>query len=189
MKIKKSNEKNKLTIIWILFFVSFIFLLIINNIYGPFLYSVITDQKDSYKIGKECYKNSYECSEKYFKEELNYIEKIENSDENYFVKKIIEEEQLWYMGNCPCPYDRDSRGGRCGGRSSYSKGGQISYCYKTDISGDLISFKQEDMNDDAYYFLNSRVQENVNIYKEKVTLVIILIVYILSFIYLRRKNL
>jgi hypothetical protein len=33
-------------------------------------------------------------------------------------------------GSCQCPYDTDSRGRRCGGRSAYSKpGGESPVCY------------------------------------------------------------
>ena len=35
-----------------------------------------------------------------------------------------------YYGTCDCPYDRTKRGGRCGGRSAYSRpGGRSPRCY------------------------------------------------------------
>ena len=40
-----------------------------------------------------------------------------------------------YSGNCPCPYNRDRAGRRCGRRSAYSRpGGASPLCYERDIS-------------------------------------------------------
>lgn len=40
-----------------------------------------------------------------------------------------------YSGNCPCPYNADRAGRRCGGRSAYSRpGGSAPLCYPSDVS-------------------------------------------------------
>jgi hypothetical protein len=45
-----------------------------------------------------------------------------------------------YPGNCPCPYNTDRAGRRCGGRSAYSRpGGHSPLCYKSDISDEMVT--------------------------------------------------
>lgn len=40
-----------------------------------------------------------------------------------------------YSGSCPCPYNTDRAGRRCGARSAYSRpGGASPLCYETDIT-------------------------------------------------------
>jgi hypothetical protein len=42
-----------------------------------------------------------------------------------------------YSGNCPCPFNFDRAGRRCGARSAYSRpGGASPLCYPTDISAE-----------------------------------------------------
>ncbi len=54
------------------------------------------------------------------------------------VKKSIS--QYYRVGNCPCPYNLDGRGYRCGARSAYSwAGGYNTYCYPEDINLNHIS--------------------------------------------------
>lgn len=49
----------------------------------------------------------------------------------YLVRQSIRS----YSGNCPCPFNRDRAGRRCGGRSAYSRpGGASPLCYPSDIS-------------------------------------------------------
>lgn len=48
---------------------------------------------------------------------------------------IIRQSIAAYPGTCACPYNRDSAGRRCGGRSAWSKpGGYSPICYDSDIS-------------------------------------------------------
>ena len=50
-------------------------------------------------------------------------------------REIIKESIARYSGNCPCPYNRDRAGRKCGGRSAYSRpGGKSPKCYPEDIS-------------------------------------------------------
>jgi hypothetical protein len=44
-----------------------------------------------------------------------------------------------YSGSCPCPYNTDRAGRRCGKRSAYSRpGGRSPLCYPGDISGQMV---------------------------------------------------
>ena len=48
---------------------------------------------------------------------------------------LVEASIRAYSGNCPCPYNLDRAGRRCGGRSAYSRpGGASPSCYGRDIS-------------------------------------------------------
>lgn len=54
-------------------------------------------------------------------------------------KEIIRRSIAQYPGSCPCPYNRDRAGRRCGGRSAWSKpGGYSPLCYESDISNARI---------------------------------------------------
>jgi uncharacterized protein YraI len=48
---------------------------------------------------------------------------------------VIEESLSSYYGSCPCPYNIDRAGRRCGRRSAYSRpGGASPLCYPSDVS-------------------------------------------------------
>lgn len=48
---------------------------------------------------------------------------------------IINESIRSYSGSCPCPYNTDRAGRRCGGRSAWSRpGGRSPMCYDSDVS-------------------------------------------------------
>lgn len=50
-------------------------------------------------------------------------------------KEIIRISIRQYPGSCPCPYNRDRGGRRCGKRSAWSKpGGYSPMCYESDVS-------------------------------------------------------
>jgi hypothetical protein len=50
-------------------------------------------------------------------------------------QKIIQESIDSYPGNCPCPYNTDRAGHRCGGRSAYNRpGGYAPKCFASDVS-------------------------------------------------------
>jgi hypothetical protein len=49
--------------------------------------------------------------------------------------EIINESIASYRGNCPCPYNTDRAGRRCGARSAYSRpGGASPICYAKDVT-------------------------------------------------------
>lgn len=55
-------------------------------------------------------------------------------------KLLIDRSLAYYSGNCPCPYNRDRAGRRCGRRSAYTRpGGESPLCYSADITAAMIS--------------------------------------------------
>ena len=47
---------------------------------------------------------------------------------------LIRQSITAYSGNCPCPYNRDNAGRRCGRRSAYSRpGGATPLCFPSDV--------------------------------------------------------
>ena len=53
--------------------------------------------------------------------------------------EIIKQSIATYPGRCPCPYNLDSSGRQCGGRSAWSKpGGAAPLCYPADITPDMV---------------------------------------------------
>lgn len=56
------------------------------------------------------------------------------------IKEILIRESIArYSGSCPCPYNRDRAGRRCGKRSAYSRpGGASPICYPNDVSPAMI---------------------------------------------------
>ena len=52
------------------------------------------------------------------------------------IKKILIRQSIaGYSGNCPCPYNTDRAGRRCGGRSAWSRpGGASPLCYEGDVT-------------------------------------------------------
>ena len=50
-------------------------------------------------------------------------------------RDIVRQSIAAYPGNCPCPYNTDRAGRRCGGRSAYSRpGGHAPKCYPSDVT-------------------------------------------------------
>lgn len=53
--------------------------------------------------------------------------------------QMIRESIARYPGSCPCPYNIDRGGRRCGGRSAWSRpGGYSPLCYPSDVSPDMV---------------------------------------------------
>jgi hypothetical protein len=61
------------------------------------------------------------------------------------IKQILIDESIAaYSGNCPCPYNTDSRGRSCGRRSAYSReGGEAPLCYPKDVSAEMVKAYRE----------------------------------------------
>lgn len=59
---------------------------------------------------------------------------------NAAITKVLMSQSLSrYGGSCPCPYNYDRAGRRCGRRSAYSRpGGASPLCYSGDVTSDLI---------------------------------------------------
>lgn len=58
---------------------------------------------------------------------------------------MIQASLATYPGNCPCPWNADRAGRRCGGRSAYSRpGGYSPICYPSDITDAQVRrFRQQ----------------------------------------------
>jgi hypothetical protein len=53
---------------------------------------------------------------------------------------LIARSIAMYSGNCPCPYNVDRAGRKCGRRSAYSRaGGKAPLCYPADITPEMIA--------------------------------------------------
>jgi hypothetical protein len=54
-------------------------------------------------------------------------------------QRLIRESIASYSGSCPCPYNVDRGGRRCGGRSAYSRpGGYAPLCFASDVTPAMI---------------------------------------------------
>ena len=54
-------------------------------------------------------------------------------------QRLIKESIASYSGSCPCPYNTDRGGRRCGGRSAWSRdGGYAPLCFDDDISKETV---------------------------------------------------
>jgi hypothetical protein len=52
---------------------------------------------------------------------------------------LVAESRAAYTGNCPCPYDTDRAGRRCGKRSAYSRPrGAAPLCFDRDVTKEMI---------------------------------------------------
>lgn len=52
---------------------------------------------------------------------------------------LIRDSIANYPGNCPCPYNIDRAGRKCGKRSAYSRpGGHAPLCYAKDVTKEMI---------------------------------------------------
>jgi len=59
--------------------------------------------------------------------------------ESVIVQRIIAESVAGYPGSCPCPYNFDRGGRKCGKRSAYSKpGGYAPLCFAGDVTRAMI---------------------------------------------------
>ena len=54
-------------------------------------------------------------------------------------QRIIRQSIASYSGSCPCPYNVDRAGRRCGARSAYSRpGGAAPICYASDVTPAMV---------------------------------------------------
>jgi hypothetical protein len=52
---------------------------------------------------------------------------------------IINQSIASYRGSCPCPYNTDRAGHKCGARSAYSRpGGASPVCYAKDVTQKMV---------------------------------------------------
>lgn len=54
-------------------------------------------------------------------------------------QRLIRESIASYSGSCPCPYNTDRAGRRCGQRSAYTRpGGAAPICYPGDVTAAMV---------------------------------------------------
>src|SRR5438552_1875245 len=59
--------------------------------------------------------------------------------------EVVKQSIASYRGSCPCPYNTDRAGRRCGARSAYSRpGGASPLCYEQDVTLKMVDHFQED---------------------------------------------
>lgn len=67
------------------------------------------------------------------------VPRVEVSDAE-IIDRIIAQSIASYSGNCPCPFNTDRAGRRCGKRSAYSRpGGASPICFVGDVTPDMIA--------------------------------------------------
>lgn len=65
---------------------------------------------------------------------------VANINRSQIVQQIIERSIRNYSGSCPCPYNTDRAGRRCGQRSAYSRpGGRSPICYPDQVTEAMIA--------------------------------------------------
>lgn len=78
------------------------------------------------------------CNEGYVRRNNGCIP-IERATDDEIRELIISKSISFYSGSCPCPYNTDSAGRRCGERSAYSRsGGRSPICYESNISDEAV---------------------------------------------------
>jgi hypothetical protein len=64
--------------------------------------------------------------------------KVEKTDAE-IRQAIINQSIASYRGSCPCPYNTDRAGRKCGARSAYSRpGGASPICYAKDVTQKMV---------------------------------------------------
>lgn len=60
---------------------------------------------------------------------------VQRTSDGEIRQLIMQQSLAYYSGSCPCPYNVDRAGRRCGRRSAYSRpGGASPMCYASDVS-------------------------------------------------------
>lgn len=155
--------------------------LFLNQIYGSFLLAKATNQETMYMIGRTCDMSRDNCERQYFKNDLDDIDAIRGEADSYFADILIKEDQRGYTGSCPCPDDYDRRGYSCGRRSSYSKGGKISYCYRGDVPSEKIDQRRSELIAAIQTKIDKEIKRGLEIYNQRYTLYLVLVIFCILF--------
>ena len=80
------------------------------------------------------YGKGWQCNSGYLERSNSCISVSQATDVE--IKRLLIQASIGsYSGSCPCPYNTDRGGRRCGGRSAYSRpGGAEPLCYESDVS-------------------------------------------------------
>jgi hypothetical protein len=80
----------------------------------------------------------WECDAGYVERRSGCVSLGSASDDE-IRRYLIAESIASYSGSCPCPYNVDRGGRRCGGRSAYSRpGGRSPTCYEQDVPDEEV---------------------------------------------------
>jgi len=67
------------------------------------------------------------------------VDRAKRLNDGEVVQLLIKESIDNYAGNCPCPYNTDSAGRLCGGRSAWSRaGGEEPLCFPKNVTPTMI---------------------------------------------------
>ena len=103
-----------------------------------------------YVNGNPSMSPSGETAESIFNRIGFFVQSLIYTDE-YVASLIIEASQSAYDGPCPCPYNIDLLGNKCGARSAYSQyGGIRTVCFPADISQMHIENTRRDIFKKTY---------------------------------------
>jgi cell division septation protein DedD len=71
---------------------------------------------------------------------LSVADPVEAKTDREIKLELIRQSLSSYSGNCPCPYNTDRAGRRCGKRSAYSRpGGRSPLCYESDVTTQMVA--------------------------------------------------
>src|ERR1044072_3750141 len=80
----------------------------------------------------------WKCKSGYV-ERANKCIRLADASDDEIRQALIAESLSSYPGSCPCPYNVDRGGRRCGRRSAYSRpGGRSPLCYASDVSDEAV---------------------------------------------------
>jgi hypothetical protein len=78
------------------------------------------------------------CNEGYVKRSTSCVPVAKATDEE-LRGLLVDRSIAAYSGSCPCPFNLDRAGHRCGARSAYRKpGGAAPLCYATDVTQKMV---------------------------------------------------
>lgn len=103
---------------------------------------------DAQEIPENAYQTPYgkgwTCQSRFFERKSKCVPISEATDKE-ITQMIIRKSLANYSGNCPCPYNTDRAGRKCGKRSAYSRpGGASPMCYASDVTKNAIErFKRQ----------------------------------------------
>lgn len=84
-------------------------------------------------------RGGWNCNEGFLKRDRACIPIAKATDAE--IKDLLVQRSIaQYAGSCPCPFNADRAGRRCGARSAYSRpGGAAPFCYASDISPKMVA--------------------------------------------------
>lgn len=70
---------------------------------------------------------------------IAFSKDVQHLTDDQIKQILIDRSVQEYPGNCPCPYNVDRAGRRCGRRSAWSRpGGYSPLCYPSDVTNKMV---------------------------------------------------